>query len=783
MWSSLSVNIFRYRIPVFISLLLLTGFMAYHAAQVELTYNFPKIIPEDHPAFIRYNEIKSEFGDDGSIMVMGVSSPAVYDAETFRLFKRMGDSVNTIEGVTNVISPAHAFNLVKNTSKRALELQPIHSGVLSSNEQVDSIWKVFKSIPIYEGLLHDSATSTAIMAITFSQSALDSEQRLVLTDEILHFSDQFESATGLEVRHSGLPFMRSFNMTTIRFELTFFLILAVITLSILLLILFRSFLAMLFSLIVVCIGAVWSLGTIHLLGYNITILTGLLPTLVVVIGIPNCIYLLNKIHAEFRKHRNLRRSIIRSIEKVGSATFFTNLTTAIGFGVFVFTRSEVLQEFGLVAFIDILAMFFISLVGIPIVFSFLPPPGKKQLRHLDRKGLSSLIAFFERIVQNKRRRIYLAATVIFIAALAGFLQLQSKGYVLDDVPKTSKVYSDLMFFEEALDGVLPFDLIIENPEKGKLNSMANFKKMAMISDSLAQLDVLSKGFSAADGARLASFAFYNGNPKKYKVPSSFELSNPRFRSYINNTKADASVLGNAFMNDSNTVARVAFQLSNRIGSDSLPQFIDSLQPYVNEVFPPEEGYKTEFNGTTVISLVGFQFLIDGLVQSVVLSFILIAIIMALMFKNFRMLLIALVPNVLPLLITAGIMGWSGINLKPSTVLIFSIAFGISVDYTIHFLAKYRQELGRNISLTETVLSTIRETGISMVYTSIILFFGFIVFVFSEFQGTSNMGLLTSIALFVSLFCNLIFLPALLIGYDNKRKTKTTDGTISSTKAV
>ena len=324
---------------------------------------------------------------------------------------------------------------------------------------------------------------------------------------------------------------------------------------------------------------------------------------------------------------------------------------------------------------------------------------------------------------------------------------------------------------------MPLEILVDTKERNGAMKPANLQKIAEVQDSMLKHPLFGKPMSLVDGLKFATQAYYNGNPERYRLPRSGGLA-PEITfimTYLQNmdkevAQTNQGEVTSSFMDSTRSIARISVQIPD-IGSDRLNELKNALDSIFIPVFPAEE-YKVTYTGTSIVVLSGNEFLIDGLISSVALAFVLIALIMAYMFRTPRMLIIALIPNLIPLLLTAGLMGFFKIPLKPSTVLVFSVAFGMSVDYTIHFLAKYKLELARhNWDIPHTVSLTLQETGVSMLYTSVILFFGFITFVVSQFDGTKYMGVLVSITLVASLFANLLLLPALLLTFDRVPKKK------------
>lgn len=778
MWNKIASFILRNRLPISVLLVAITAFMGWQARHIQMDYSMAKVIPEDNPRYQEFIKFRQDFGSDGNILVLATQHKPLFGKDFFNHWKALQDSVGTIDGVEQTLGLGGVPILNKNNEEKKFEIITFPTGNAQTQADADSFRHVWESLPFYRQVLWNPEEQVTIIAVRFNDKDMRSKEKVGMVNEVKAMAATFEAATNSKVHMSGLPFIRSYRITMITRELYMVLVYAVVLLIIILLFLFRTISAVVFPMIIVGIGVVWAMGLMVLLGFKITLLTGLIPNLIVIIGIPNCIYLLNKYHGEYRKHGNKVRALSRVIQRIGFVTFFANLTTAIGFGVFYFTDSAILQEFGLIAGVMVTLLFIISILAVPIIFSFLPEPSLKQVKHLERPVTNAVLAFLNRITITQRKIIYPFAIAVVAIAAYGVTKLESKGYMLDDVPKTSDVYKDLKFMEQHFTGVMPLEMLIDTKKPNGAMSGSNLQKVDELQDSLEAHPMFSKPSSVVNGLKFATQAYYNGNPDRYRLPRSGGLTPEmsfimRYMGNMVDTTQDAgkeSQLMNSFLDSNRQVMRVSMQIPD-IGSHRLDELYLTLDSIVDPIFP-DSTYNVTYTGTSVVALEGYRYLVNGLLNSVGLAFLLIALIMAGLFRTMRMLVISLIPNLIPLFLTAGLMGYFNIPLKPSTVLVFSVAFGISVDFTIHFLAKYRQELTRHRwDIPKTVSETILETGPSMIYTSLILFFGFITFTVSKFDGTKYMGLLVSITLVSSLFSNMILLPTLLLSFDKVPKRK------------
>jgi predicted RND superfamily exporter protein len=564
----------------------------------------------------------------------------------------------------------------------------------------------------------------------------------------------------------------------VRKELSFFLYLSAIVTGVIMLLFFRSIRAVIFSMIMIGVVVVWTIGTITLLGFKISLLSGLIPPVIVTIGITNAIYLLNKYHVEFVNRKSKMEAIRIVVQKMGLATFLTNLTVAIGFLTLLATDITVLREFGIVAGINIIALFVVSLVMIPGILSWMPEPSPKHLKHLDFKILGGFVKLVDLMVHRHRTSIYVATIVITGLAIFGMSKLYSVSFMVDDIPEESQVKKDLKFVEENFSGIMPLEIVVDLQTKRKkpLQNLKVAKAIDAFESSLDSITVTSRPISILSFIKASRQAYYNNNPDRYELPVS-DIEAKYVLSYLKG-QTDNSGLFNSFVDSTYQKMRISMQMAD-IGSvkmDSLVRNIIEPKAAVlvtdlKEILKSKsDSVVVTVTGSSKIFIKGNNFLIENLTESLILACILITLSMAILFANARMILISLIPNLIALMITAGLMGYFNIPLKASTALIFSITFGISVDNSIRFLAKYRQELlSSGFFVPRSVSESILETGKSIVYTSIVLFAGFIIFAFSDFGGTVALGLLTSTTLLISMFTNLILLPALIMTFDKPKK--------------
>jgi len=777
MWHRIAAFIIKFRIVLLVLLLSATAAMGYLASKVALSYEFTSAIPTDNPKYRAYQEFRKQFGEDGNLMVIGVQTERFFDPAFFNEYRSLVAGLERIPAVENVLSVPGAINLVKDTVGGQLKAVKIFEGLTPGN--LDSLKTSFYNLPFYSGFLYNNTTNAYLMALRIDKKVLNSRHRTAVVRQITGLSDAFGKQQGVRMHYSGLPLIRTMMATQVQSEMKLFIVLSFVLTAVILALFFRSFMAVLASMLVVAAGVIWSQGTIVLLGYKITLLTALIPPLIVVIGIPNCVYLLNKYHSEYNRHGNKMKALMRMVDRMGIVTLFTNLTAAIGFGVFFFTKSALLKEFGLVAGINIMAIFLISLIFIPALFSFLPPPQGKHTNYLESKWVHRLLDTITTWVFGHRRLIYLATILVCLVSVAGMMRLNSVGHVVDDLPKGDVVYQDLKFFEKNFRGVMPLEIVIDTKRKNGAVSLPVLEKMDQLTQYLAQFPEIGHALSITEGIKFARQAYYDGDSTSYAVPNMFDgaFIQPYLRGRGQDRNSMFNRLISAFMDSSRQKTRISINMAD-VGSKRLPVLLDSIRPKTYALFDSTK-YNVSFTGTSIVFLEGSRFIINSLRDSLILAFIMIFGCMIFLFRSWRILLISVVINIVPLLITAGLMGWAGIPMKPSTVLVFSVALGITIDVTIRFLVNFKQELSRHDDdIAQTVRRTIYDTGLSIIYTSLILIVGFGVFALSKFDGTKSLGYLTSLTLLLAMITNLTLQPALLLWMDKvKRKVKNAEWVI------
>lgn len=755
--------ILRNRAFIIIAIIGLTVFMGMQWKHMRFTYTEANLLPDDHQYNKEYVQFLETFGEEGNLIILGVKDSTLFNPKNFTAWSNLSEKIKSYPEVDITMSISDLQILEKRKDSAAFKMVPFITDTVFDQKKLDRYkYQLFQKLPFYEGLVYSPSKASVRTAIYLKKDIVNTSARKdFITNDLIPLIEAFEAETSVNVYTSGMPYIRTLNSQNIIDEIGRFIGAALAVTSLIFFFFFRSFRATFISMITVIIGVMWAFGFLGLLKYEITVLTALIPPLIIVIGIPNCIFLINKYQQEIKLHGNQAKSLQRVIAKVGNATLMTNITTASGFATFILTNSKLLKEFGVVASICIIAIFLLSLFIIPIVYSYMPIPKNKHLKHLNKRWIGSFVEWMERMVRGHRIAIYIITIVLLCTSIIGIFNIKLSGSLIEDMPKKAGFYSDIKFFESEYEGIMPLEILINTKRKKGVMKLATLKRMDALETYIEEVPELSKTLSVVNLVKYSKQAYYNNNPEYYQLPNSQERT--FLLSYAKSSANNTNLLA-SYVDTTGQYARITTFMKDT-KTERFDRIEEDLRAEIAKIFPADR-YEVSLTGKAYIFEKGTKYLVNNLILSLSLAILLIALFMAWMFRNVKMILVSLIPNLLPLLITAGLMGYLGVPIKPSTILVFSIAFGISVDDTIHFLAKYRQELlANNWKIKRSVYAALKETGVSMFYTSIVLFFGFSVFIISSFGGTVALGALVSVTLLFAMLSNLLLLPSLLLSLE------------------
>ena len=766
MWTWIVRLILRHRLSILIIVGIITIFMGYMALKVQMSYEMTTLLPKSDSTFQDYRKFKQQFGEDGSVIALSVRNPEIFELEEFNKWYDLSHAINKIEGIQEVVSISRIVVIEKDTVARKFTFRPLVNQRPTTQQEVDSIRTQLFNLPFYRGLFYNPDTHDYLMAITLKKGEVNSKSRIKIVENIQKLVDQYENESNRKVYCSGMPYIRTVTTKLIQQELFLFVIISILIAVAIMFLFFRSFRVMMASLAVVIVSIIWVMGFISIMGYKITILSGVIPSLIIIIAIENCIYILNKYHLEYINHGNKIRALSRTIRRIGFASLMTNTATALGFAAFILVNNKMFSEFGLVTSVNIMVEFLLTITLFPIFLSFMKPPKERHTKHLDSRFFNWITESIVHLITHHRPKIYIATALVVIVSIFGLTKMKTSGKVVDDLAPNDPINVDLRYFETNFGGVMPFEITIDTKKKKGVMQLSNLKKIDQLQELVGQNPEFSKPISLIELVKYARQAFYFGDSTQYKLPG--EMEKNFILSYLPQDK-NPNLL-KPYIDSTMQITRVTFQAVD-MKTKEMEAILEKVRPGIDSIFNPEK-YDVTVTGNSIVYAKGTKFLIRNLFESVAIAIVLISLLMAVMFRSVRMIAVSMIPNLIPLLVTGAIMGFSGIPLKPSTLIVFSIALGISVDNAIQYLARYRHDLKTsNMNIAQSAVSALREASFSMIYTSIVLVLGFSVFTVSDFGGTKALGLLISTTLFVAMFFNMVVLPSLLMSLDKYVVTK------------
>lgn len=768
-WEYIARLILTYRITILIAITAITIFLGFQWRNLNMTYTEANLLPKKHIVNQQYDDFLSKFGEEGNLIVIGFQDPNFFTPKAFAEWNELMLGLKSSKNAELVVSISDLRKLQKDTIAQKFELNPlIDSNQIKNQAYLQNIkTELFNNLPFYEGLLFNKKSGSIRSAIYLKKEIVNTaERKIFIIETLLPKIEKFEKNTRIDLRVSGMPYIRTINAENMKGEIGLFIGAALLITSLIFFFFFRSYRATFISIFILIFGVMWSFGTLGLFNYKITILTAIIPPLIIVIGITNCIFLINKYQQEIKLHQNQAKALQRVISKIGVSTLMTNLTTAAGFATFMITGNELLYEFGLVTSINVITVYLLTLLIVPIMYSFMPMPKEKHLYHLSKNYLSTVLGWVEKVVKTKRTYIYTVYVLLLVFSVVGVMQMKVSGSLIGEMPKSASFFKDILFYEKEFNGVMPLEIMINTKHKKGVMKLSTMKKMDELQKTIEQIPELSKPVSVVNLVKYSKQAFYNGNPEYYELPTSQEQA--FILSYAKNaTKNTKDNLMKSYVDSTGQYARITTYMKD-IGTKDMAKIEGKLRIKIEEIFPKDR-YEVTLTGKALVFQKGTTYLINNLIESLLFAILLIAGLMAYMFRSVKMIFVSVITNILPLCITSGLMGYLGIPLKPSTILVFSIAFGISVDNAIQFMAKYRHDLKmNNQKIKKSVFSALQETGVSTFYTSIVLIFGFAIFTLSSFSGTVALGGLISCTLLFAMFANLLVLPALVLTFEKKK---------------
>jgi len=760
MWFNVSKIILRNKYLIITAFLLLGIFLALQIKKVQISYEIPILLPKTDSIYKQYVEFKKIFGEDGNVIVFSVVDSNFFTYDKLKDYIALNKKIKQINEVEEVISIVRFLFLKKDTINKTFKIEKILDSLRNDYKFIDSLKDFISKQKIYENIIFFKEKPIYNSLIVIKGEALDNKDKIYVSKEIFKLVKEFSEKYNLEYHISGLPYLRAQITEIIEKEAYLFLILSLILAFLIMYVYFRSFTVIFVSLLIVLYSVLIFSGIMVLFNYKITILTALLPSLLIIIGIENSIFFIRRFIIKYKATVNKIKAISLILDDIAVPVFLTNLTTAIGFGSFVFTSNSLFKEFGKVAFICILAEFFISLIFIPILLTFFKTLKPSQFNNTSEKASLKIISVIESLLAKHHNKILIITSFLILISFVGIFNIKLSGKVIDDLKKSSYLYKDLKFFEENFGGIIPLQIVIDTKKRKGIQNHGFFTKVSefqeFIRDSMGEF--FSCPISIIELFKYLKFSYYNYDTSKYNLPSKNEFL--FISDYLKNVyDKNKSNLITSYIDTNYSITKISYQIKD-VGYLKIIEIEKTLNKKLKNIF--KDKYNYYITGVSIVFSKGVDFLLKNLFQSIILALVLISLLLLVLFSSKKIIFVSILSNLIPLLFVAGIMGFFSVPLKASTIILFSITFGISVDNSIHFLARFRKEYAKTKDKNLAITNSLRSTGSSMIFASSILILGFLVFVFSVYGGTAILGFLISLSLLNSLCINLILLPTLIL---------------------
>lgn len=741
-----------------VALALVTVPALFALRHVRLDHDFEKFFPQDDPELDRYLAFRERFGHDNEFVLFGLEhQPSVFDRDWLKQVDRSAGDLTALTDVRQV-----------NSLTRLNETRVTPGGVftfpwlrLEEDSTLAADQLRIMADPLARNFINPSGDALLLV--------MNTEQNLskARSDSLLARIERTIAASGLEnVRIAGRIHGQHYYIERMTHELVTFFLASLAMLVLFLIIAFRTGWGVGAPIAVVGLTVLWQVALMTALGKPLSILTMLLPTILFVVGMSDAVHIIERYIEALREGLRKERALAVTFDETGLSTFITMLSTAIGYATLAMSGIQPMREFGIYTAFGVFLAYALAFTLLPAVLLLVPTPvpAERQVRaSLWDRTVHDLL----RLVLRRRRTVMLTAIAITALCAVFIPRIKVNNFLLEDLPDSDPQKQGFLWFEKSFGGVRPFDLEVTMADTARtIWDPEVLHQIAAVQDHVEQVYGIHHIASPVSLLRAANKAMNGGDSAFHQLPE----DPAETKRLARNVRAFAGTEALAgLVSADGRVARISGRMIDEGGA-------------VHRVKNTElEGFIAQHTNPSVVRFnqTGMAFLIDRnnetlsrqMILSLALSFLLIAAIMTALFRDLRLVIIALIPNVVPMVFIAGLMGLVGIDLKVSTAIIFSNAFGIAVDDTIHLLGKLRIELSKGKSLPYAMKRTYLSGGKAVIVMSLMLCAGFITLIASDFASVYYMGLLISITLGVALLSELFLLPLLVLYFLGKRKVR------------
>lgn len=741
--------------------ILLTVFFAFQLPKTTLNYNFEEFFPAQDEETDFFFSHRALFESDNDFILIAVEREnGIFDQEFLKKVNAYAKALDTLPNVQFTRDITNEKETFIYSGGSTGQRPYIHLDSL--NFLRDSL-NIYKNKELINTLVN--AKGTAVSIFLRHKDFLSKKKSEQLVADVKAVSNEFDFEN---VRFAGRSVGQLYYVNTMITEMTTYVGMSILLVIVFLIISFKSLWGLMVPQIVIVGSMIWIVGIMALIGKPINILLIVLPSIMFVVAMSDVIHLMSKYLELLRSGLSKLDAIKTSFKEIGMATFLTSLTTSIGFFSLLFVNVIPIQDFGLYTGIGVLIAFVITYSTLPFLFYLtkIPEVGKRD----DRNFWKPIMRKVFLITMRNRKIIPWIGIIVTVVFAYGASLIVVNNFIMDDVSEESTVKQDFDYFDSKFGGVRPFELAITLKDSTEsMWSIERLKEIEKVEKYLINEYKVNVNTSLVQYLSILNRASYAGNTDYFEVTD----SKTDLRRYKRMLKiADQGKFIRSVLDSTENTTRI---------NGGVPDWGNIKATEENEKFYAflkkenlEEHLKIHVTGTAHLLDRNMSYMSSSLVEGLAFAIIVVSILMALLYRSFRMLIISIIPNVIPLIVIAGIMGYFGINLKITTAIIFTISFGIAIDDTIHFLSNFKLELKKGKSKIYALKSTYLGTGKAIVLTSAILVGGFSMLLMSSFMGTYYMGLMICITLVVAVLSDLFILPLLLLYFypdPNKKSIK------------
>lgn len=712
-------------------------------------------VDKENPRVRTIFEFYEHFGSSDAMIIGIEAEDTVFRPDVLEQVTRITEKVGKIPNVMEVISLATVRNLVVVDRKpRSL---PLMESVPQIPEGLAALREAAYDNPLYiNNIISADGSSTAVIAFVIGRtpetsniSQINSDFRRVIAEEEL---------PGTKLHLAGLPAMDAEINRLSKEQNRLFVPLVFGLIVVLLLAIFRSLNGVLLPMIAILSSVTWTLGLFTMTGRSIGVMTTALPPLLLVITVAICVHVLTQYREEAANFARRRDVVFHTFVNISRPCFFTALTTAVGFSALLLSDTPIVRELGAFCSIGIIFAFIVSLTMLPSILSFLPLPGEKIKTSFKSGTLTAALERVGRFNHRARVPILIAGVVIFTVSFIGIRQIKVETNELEIVEKDNPLRQDFLFIENNLTGIASVEFIVEGGEDAI--SVETLKSMREFQEFLEGMDVMRRTISVADFVCLFHRAANGGDDRFFTIPENDE----KIEFYLSVARQQGATELAPYITDDYRHARISARM-RFVSTTEMEKTIKTINGYLAENM--HEDFLVRSTGLVPLFVYMINQVVWGQIKS--FSFVLVAvfIMMVILVRSLKLAAIGMIPNVVPIVLTLGVMGWLKIPLDLATSMIGCTAVGIAVDDTIHYLTRHAREYQRTGNHRDAMFATLRTTGRAITSTSAILFCGFIVLTTSSFVPIHHYGALVSFTMLTAFLGDVFLLPACLLVFNPK----------------